>query len=181
MALRKWIKTSEDILIKNNWWEYHKDTFRLPSGMIGEYHFVHTNGSSLVIPLLENHKIVLVNQYRYLCNKESIEFPCGSIKPGESYLETAQKELKEEANLRAGKLELIGNFNPYNGVTDEICKVYLATELTEETGIPDDTEEFEIIEKSIEEIENLIKQNIIWDGMTISAFYLFLNKFKEKI
>jgi ADP-ribose pyrophosphatase len=178
MGLRKWIKTSNIILSKNDWWEYHKDSLVLPSGKNGEYHFVHTTGSSLVVPQLNNGKLVLVNQYRYLLDKESIEFPCGSIKPGESYLETAKKELKEEANLTAENWELLGFFNPYNGVTDEICNVYLAQNLKKETGIPDETEEFEIMELSISEVLELINKNIIWDGMTLAAFLFFNNKLR---
>ena len=102
------------------------DCFEIPNGFSGEYHYVHTNGSSMVIPITEEGKIILVNQFRYLCNRESIEFPCGSVKEGRSYLETAHSELEEETGYRANLMKIVGEFNPYNGVTSEICKIFLA-------------------------------------------------------
>jgi ADP-ribose pyrophosphatase len=82
MTLRTWKKLSESVLFKNPWWTYKMDTFQLPSGKPGEYHYVHTNGSSMVIPILGDGNLVLVNQHRYLMGKESMEFPCGSVKEG---------------------------------------------------------------------------------------------------
>ena len=38
--LKQWKKISEEILIKNNWWEYKKDVFNIPEVKTGEYHYV---------------------------------------------------------------------------------------------------------------------------------------------
>ena len=76
MSLKKWKKLSETVLIKNSWWTYKKDKTILPSGKLGEYHYVHTNGASMIVPVLNDNKVVLVNQYRYLNDRESLEFPC---------------------------------------------------------------------------------------------------------
>jgi hypothetical protein len=62
---------------------------------------------------------------------------------------------------------LIGKFNPYNGVTDEICRVFIAKDLTEVPSKPDETEEFEKILLMPQEIDALIAKGTIWDGMTI--------------
>ena len=119
------------------------DRFEIPGGLTGEYHYVHTEGSSMVIPFTGDGNIVLVNQYRYLCGRESIEFPCGSVKKGSTHRETAHLELEEETGYRALSMEALGDFNPYNGVTNEICKVYLARNLRSTEPRPDETEEFE--------------------------------------
>jgi ADP-ribose pyrophosphatase len=156
--------------MKNPWWTYRKDEVLLPNGREGEYHFVHVNGSSMIIPLLNNGRMVMVNQYRYLALKESIEFPCGSVKDGSSHEETAIMELSEETGFRAGNLECVAEFNPYNGVTDEICKVFIARELTPVAAQPDETEEFQRVILSCQELEQKIKARIIWDGMTLAAW-----------
>ena len=170
--LKRWEKLSSKILKINPWWTYKLDTFRIPDGIAGEYHYVHTNGSSMVIPVTEEGHIVLVKQYRYLNERESLEFPSGSVKDGHSYEDTAQAELIEEAGYRTGRLEAAGDFNPYNGVTDEICRVFIARDLVKTTAKPDATEEFEVRILTPAEIDRAIADNTIWDGTTLAAWML---------
>ena len=115
-------------------------------------------------------RILLVNQYRYLCDRESIEFPCGGVKDGSTHNETAWQELREETGYSSSKLFLAGEFNPYNGITDEICKVYIAHDLQYVGTDPDDTEEFEHLSLTPAEIDAKIADGTIWDGMTIAAW-----------
>jgi ADP-ribose pyrophosphatase len=176
MTLKHWIKKTEEILFRNPWWIYKKDITELPNGKVGVYHYVHTNGASMVIPLLPNGKIILVNQYRYLNGRESLEFPCGGVKDGFTYLQTAIQELAEESGYKSDELVKIGEFNPYNGVTNEICQVYLASNLAPIASIPDETEEFEILHFSASEIDEKIAAGDIWDGMTITAWTLVKGK-----
>jgi ADP-ribose pyrophosphatase len=170
MPLKKWKKLSETQLFKNSWWSYRKDTTELPTGSRGEYHYVHTNGASMIVPVLGDGRIVLVKQYRYLNDMESLELPCGGVKEGRTYEQTAKEELREEGGFIAQNWTLAGQFNPYNGVTDEICKVYVAKELTEVPSQPDETEEFERFFLTPGEIDLRIAGGAIWDGMTIAAW-----------
>lgn len=172
MALRPWTKISQRDRAVNDWWTYRQDEYRLPSGQTGQYHYVHTNGASLVVPILDDGSLVLVRQYRYLCERESLEFPCGGVKPEASYEETAAAELREEAGYGAQEFRLIGEFNPYNGVTDEICRVYIASGLSHIGHAREVTEEMEVEILSLEEMENRTRSGQIWDGMTLAAWSL---------
>jgi ADP-ribose pyrophosphatase len=172
MSLRKWKKLSESVLFKNSWWTYKKDETELAHKKHGEYHYVHTNGSSMSIPILDDGRIVLINQYRYLNNRESLEFPCGGVKDMHTYEETAKLELQEEAGYIAKEWQVIGEFNPYNGVTDEICRIYIAKNLSEVKSVPDETEEFEKVLLRPPEIDSRIAAGVIWDGMTIAAWMI---------
>jgi len=172
MSLTKWKKISETILLNNPWWTYKKDEAILPNGKQGEYHYVHTNGASMIVPVLNDGRIVLVNQYRYLNNRESVEFPCGGIKDGSTYEDTAMHELEEEAGLIANDWQEVGEFNPYNGVTNEICRVFLAKELAAVPVKPDETEEFETITLTPNEVDAQIASGVIWDGMTIASWMI---------
>jgi len=172
MPLGRWRKLKQSFELKNPWWTYRRDDVRLPSGKQGEYHFVHTNGSSMVIPLLDEGRLILVDQYRYLADKESFEFPCGSVKDGSTYEETARHELAEETGFQAREIKCIAEFNPYNGVTDEMCKVYIARDLYRVDVKPDDTEEFEQLHLSVGEFDARVKSGEIWDGMTLAAWAL---------
>jgi ADP-ribose pyrophosphatase len=170
MPLQRWKTTARTVLFTNPWWAYHRDAFELPSGKPGEYHYVHTNGSSMVIPVLGDGRIMLVNQYRYLVDRESLEFPCGSVKDGSTYDATAWNELAEETGHSAVQLLQVGEYNPYNGVTDEMCRVYVARDLRYVGGNPDETEEFEVVHLTPAEIDAKIRSGEIWDGMTIAAW-----------
>ncbi len=172
MPLIKWKKISETILLKNPWWIYKKDETVLPNGKCGEYHYVHTNGASMIVPVLNDGRIVLVNQYRYLNDRESLEFPCGGVKEGHTYEETAIHELEEEAGFIARDLHMAGEFNPYNGVTDELCRIFIAKDLIAVPSKPDETEEFEMITLTSNEVDERIASGIIWDGMTIAAWMI---------
>jgi ADP-ribose pyrophosphatase len=172
MNLRPWKKLKELKKITNKWWSYHLDEVELPNGKKGEYHYVHTNGSSMIIPILEDGKIQMVKQFRYLANRESLEFPCGSVKDCSTYEETAKHELAEEAGVEAQHLQLVGRYNPYNGVTDEMCNVYVAKILKSVSVPHDDTEEFERVLLSRAEIEEKIKSGEIWDGMSLAAWLI---------
>jgi ADP-ribose pyrophosphatase len=170
MSLKPWKKIRQALEMKNPWWTYRKDEVMLPSGNLGEYHYVHVNGSSMIIPILDDGRMLLVNQYRYLLNRESIEFPCGSVKDGHTHEESARHELAEETGYKANDLKCVAEFNPYNGVTDEICKVFIATRLTSVDAHPDETEEFEKIILTVNELDKKIRSGEIWDGMTLAAW-----------
>ncbi len=172
MPLIPWRAVSRTVRFKNPWWSYGLDTVVLPNGKEGEYHYVHSLGSACVIPVLDEGSILLVNQYRYLGNKESLEFPCGAVKDGSSHDQTAWHELAEETGYSAVTLVQIGAFNPYNGVTDEICNVYVARELRHIGAAPDETEQFELVRLPVQEVDRRIREGLIWDGMSIAAWHL---------
>ena len=176
MPLSKWRKLTQKELFKNPWWIYRQDTFSLPNGEVGDYFYVHTNGSSIIIPVLDDGRIVMVKQYRYLRDEESLEFPCGGVKAGSDYLTSAAQELEEESGYRATKLIEAGQFNPFNGVTNEMCRVYVARGLSHVGTKPDPTEEFEHFELTPAEIDARIHSGEIWDGMSIAAWFLGKSK-----
>ncbi len=176
--LTKWEKISEEVVYRNNHWIYKLDKFEIPNKAKGEYHYVHTNGSTLIIPLLPSGKLLFVNQFRYLINREAVEFPCGVLEPNLSPEENAQKELREETGYKATNLIYAGKFIPYSGVSDEICYVYIGTGLKASPLSPDATEEFELLEISINELEKQIETNRIEDGMTLAAWQIAQNKIK---
>lgn len=170
--MKRWQKISSRVLFKNKYWTYCLDTFDTGNGKINEYHYVHTEGSTMIIPKM-NDKFILVEQYRYLNDMFSIEFPCGSIEEGLDEISNARKELEEETGFTSEKLVKIGFFSPYNGVADELCYVFYTDELKKIESTPDETEEFEIHYLTENEIDNLIRLNKIWDGMTISAWTIY--------
>lgn len=173
--LKQLEKISSKTIFQNPYWDYKLDKYKMPNSEEGNYWYVHTEGSTMIIPILANGDFVLTKQFRYLNQKVSIEFPGGGISKGFSAEQNAIKELKEETGYTSLRINLIGKFNPYNGVTDEICHVFLAEELSSGESANESSEEIEIITISNEKIEQLIKSGELWDGMTIASLMLFRN------
>lgn len=174
-------KINSTIISSNPYWKYKLDNYVMPSGKISEYHYVETLGSTLIIPKLSDDVFLLSEQFRYLNQKMSIEFPGGGLAPGLTYEENALKELEEESGYKAGRLEYLGEFNPFNGVTNEICKVFLATNLQFVKPNPEESESFSYLKLNSNEINQMIFSNKIWDGMSISAWLIYLLKNKKNI
>lgn len=172
MALGAWKKLSGKTLYTNPYWEYRIDEFELPSGRRGQYHYAHTHGAVMVVPVDARGRITMVRQYRYLMGGESVEFVCGGVREGDSFDKTARQELAQEAGLQADSWRLVASFVPFNGMCDESCRVYEATGLSETHAAPDETEEFECVSLSREQIGSMITRGEIRDGMTLAAWSL---------
>ena len=130
----------------------------------------------MVVPVLPDGRLILVRQFRYLVQRWSEEFPCGGMARGVEADENARKELREEAGLTPKNLERIGGFAPFNGVSDEICHVYLARDLEETGAEPEVTEDITVVRRTVAEVEAAIDSGEIWDGMTIASFTIAKNR-----
>ena len=170
MAMRPWKKLSEATLLDNPYWQYRRDEFELPSGKRGQYHYVHTNGAALTVPVTDDGRILMIQQYRYLVARTSIEFPCGGAELNDSLEATARRELVEETGYEGQDWSRVGLFCPMNGLADELCEVWLAKGLRWVGARPDESEEFEWMTLSVEQIGALIRDGSIWDGMSLAAW-----------
>ncbi len=129
----------------NPWIRVTAEDVLKPSGEPGIYGKVSfKNIACGIIPLAGNGDTWLVGQYRYTLNEYSWEIPMGGVPRDEPVLAGAQRELREETGLRAGRWELILRSHVSNSISDEIGIVYVAEELVE--GEPEfgDTEQIEI-------------------------------------
>lgn len=176
----KWKTIKSEIFKQTPWTTFVQNEFEMPNGKRGTYYFIKSNGSSMVVPVTDEGKIVLTRQYRYLIDADSLEFPAGGVKEGQSFEEAAAAELKEETGYTAGKLEYAGEFVPWNGVTDEKCKVFVANGLQKGEAELEETEEgMQIVLVTIGEMEEMINNNIIKDGQTLASWMLAKNKINK--
>jgi len=170
---RPWRRISSRVRFANPWWKYLLDRVELPGGDEGEYHIVETPGSVIVVPVDDEGRLLLVRQYRYPNDRCSLEFPGGGITREGGALDSAARELKEEAGVSAGTLIPLGRFNPWNGVTSEICSVFLALDLRPCDRPHDPAEECITERHAVEDFERLAVKGDIWDGQTLAAWTLF--------
>jgi ADP-ribose pyrophosphatase len=164
---------SSEILSTNDYWDYRHNLYVLPNGKIGDYYFVDSHCSVHIIPIIDDDRFIMIRQFRYLNERESIEFPGGGIKPSQSPISAASSELTEETGFATDNLKLIGEFNPCVGITNEICSVYIAENLFKSEMNNEASEKIEILFLSSREINKMILSNKIWNGMTIASWCMY--------
>ncbi|HBK34190.1 TPA: hypothetical protein DEP34_04075 [Candidatus Uhrbacteria bacterium] len=177
--IQSWKQLSSKTVHENPWWKYQLDEFELPNGAKGEYHYMKTRGSVAIIAIDAGGKILLHRQYRYIFDRESLECPAGGIKPDQTPREAATAELAEEIGVRAKILEEVGSFAVGTGLLDDVVKVFIAKDLSFMTSEKDETEEFEHMRLSPEEIDTAIFRGEMWDGVSISAWAIAKLFFKK--
>jgi ADP-ribose pyrophosphatase len=107
-----------------------RDTVAMPGGGDSVREVVHHIGAVAVVALDDQDRVVLLRQYRHPIGTHLWELPAGlRDADGEPPLETAKRELAEEAQLAAGTWSLLTTTYSTPGFCDEAVLVYLAEDL----------------------------------------------------
>lgn len=106
--------------------QVYSNDVELPNGKAAKREVVRHPGGACVCAIDEAMNVTFVRQFRYAYNSEVLELPAGKLEPGEPPMETAARELIEEAGLKADMLLPMGEAYPSPGYTDEVIYMYLA-------------------------------------------------------
>ncbi|MEN9887090.1 MAG: hypothetical protein RL758_1668, partial [Pseudomonadota bacterium] len=103
---------SSEAVYQGDFLHIRSDSVRLPDGTHATREYVVHPGAVMIVPLLEDGRVVVERQYRYPLHRAMIEFPAGKLDPGESVLACAQRELAEETGYRADEWARAGVLHP---------------------------------------------------------------------
>lgn len=115
----------------------------LPNEKQMSLELVHHPGGAAIVALDDQSNVCLLRQYRHAAGGYIYELPAGKIDDSEPPIDTAQRELREEAGMQAADWQTLGRMYSSPGFCDEIIHLYLARDLT---PVPVEHEEHEIIE-----------------------------------
>lgn len=155
-----------------------RDRVLLPSGHEGEREYIMHSGAVLIIPMLDDGRLVLERQFRYPLKQVFIELPAGKIDPDENPLVTGQRELLEETGYSASKWIYLASQHPCIGYSDEIIHVYLARGLKAGQHQRDADEALQIFEASLGDCMAMVQRGEITDGKTMIALF-WLEKYLQ--
>jgi 8-oxo-dGTP pyrophosphatase MutT (NUDIX family) len=135
------------------------DRFRFPDGDESEREIVHHPGAVAMLAY-DDDVVYLVRQPREAVGEDALlELPAGKLDvEGESPLECAQRELVEEAGLRAASWETIKRIHVTPGWADEELHLFAVTELEQVEAAPSEGERSEIVRWPIDRLDDAIEE-----------------------
>jgi ADP-ribose pyrophosphatase len=142
---------------------------RLPNDHVATLDMVHHPGGAAIVALDEAGRICLVRQYRHAANGYIWEIPAGKIDHKEPPLQTAKRELEEEAGRRATEWRSLGDFLPSPGFLTEVVHLFLATGLSEVSNRLEASEVLEAHWLPFEQVMQMAQSGELRDGKTLAA------------
>jgi 8-oxo-dGTP pyrophosphatase MutT (NUDIX family) len=169
-----WTRRSRRVAYQNAWITIWHDEVVRPDGAPGIYGVVHfSNLAAGVLAMDDRDRVLLVGQHRYTLDDYSWEIPEGGVAVGESALDGARRELREETGVEAADWSELARTHLSNSVSDELAVLFLATGLTEGQASPDGTEALEVRWLPFEEALAMTLDGRITDAMTVIAVERF--------
>lgn len=132
-------------------------------------------GAVLTVAITLDKKLILVKEYAAGTNRYELGFVKGLIDPGESIVQSANRELKEEAGFGAKKLMHLQSLCTSPGYIASQIEVVLATELFVEKLPGDEPEELELVYWPLDDYQALLQRNDFNDARCYAALFLVLD------
>lgn len=126
-------------------------------------------GAVVVLPLLDDGRIVMIRNHRFAVGETLWELCAGTLEPGEEPIVTAARELIEETGYEAGRIEPLTMFYTSPGICDERMFAFVATDLSEVGQQLEATEQIEVELLTRDAAKALARSGQIRDGKTLAT------------
>ena len=176
--MNRWKIKSQNIVFSQRLFKVKKQKILLPNGKEREYSIVERRPISVIFPISDKLELYLISQFRYLFDKKILEAVAGHIDDGETPLEAAKRELKEETGIIASNWEEILELETSASVIRSSVRIFLAKGIKIGKPNPEEGEEIELVKMSIENAIKKIMDGEIKTATTIIGVFLLdkLNK-----
>lgn len=147
--------------------DVRRDTVRLPNGREAAREYIVHPGAVMIVPLLDDGRLVVERQFRYPLQRSFIEFPAGKIDPGEETLACAQRELTEETGYRAAEWARAGILHNAIAYSSEGIEIWFARGLVAGERHLDEGEFLDVFALTAEEMEAMAARGELTDAKTL--------------
>ena len=144
---------------------------QLPNSSVADLEIIHHPGGAAVVAVDADKNVCLLRQFRHAANGYLWELPAGKIDNKEPPLQTAQRELTEEAGARATQWESLGDYVSSPGVFTEVVHLFLATGLTHGASGLEEHEVIEVHWKPLAEVVRMASEGEIRDGKSVVGIF----------
>ena len=167
MEHKPWKTLSSRSIYQNPWMSLREDIAEMPNGRTTLYGVATFGDCVGVVPFLDDERVLLVRQYRYVQRDTRWEIPTGGVKPGEPLLDAAQRELQEEIGYRAERLTWISSYYTSKAICEETAHLYIGEALSVEQRPRDETEFIEVKGFAFSEALRMVIDCEIMDSMSV--------------
>jgi len=135
-------------------------------------------GAVLIVPMLDVETVLLIREYSAGVHRYEVGLPKGKTDAGESFLEAANRELKEEVGFGARKLHHLSSFSLAPSYLEHTTEIVIAQDLYAEKLPGDEPEELEVIPWKLSKINDLLSTGECTEARSIAALFMTLEYFK---
>ena len=158
---------AQDTVYRGKFLDVRRDTVRLPDGHETAREYIVHPGAVVVIPLLDDGRLLLERQFRYPMGRVMLEFPAGKIDAGEDPLVCAVRELAEETGYRAAEWARAGILHNAIAYSTEGIEIWFARGLQAGQARLDHGEFLELTTATEAELDALAQRGELTDAKTL--------------
>ena len=141
------------------------------TGTEHDFYIIESRDWVNIIPLTDDHQVIMIRQYRHGSREVTLEIPGGLVDPGDTPEKAAVRELREETGYQAEEVVKIGVSNPNPAIFSNRCYTFLARNIEKVSDPrPDQTEDIEVVLVPLSDIQGLIRKGEIDHAIVIVAF-----------
>ena len=147
--------------------DVRRDEVRLPDGSSASREYIVHPGAVMIVPVLDDGRLVVERQWRYPLARTFVEFPAGKLDTGEPPLACAIRELIEETGYVATEWARAGVLHNAIAYSTEGIEVWFARGLTAGARQLDTGEFLDVVSASVDELDALARSGALTDAKTL--------------
>lgn len=160
---------SREELVRGQFLHAVREQVALPDGGRATREFILHPGAVMVIPLLDDGRVVLERQYRHPLARVMVEFPAGKLDAGEDRLACARRELQEETGYTAREWAHAGVLHPVISYSTEFIDIWFARGLTAGERSLDEGEFLDVFSATPQELLAWCRDGRVTDAKTLTG------------
>ncbi|MCW5660187.1 MAG: NUDIX hydrolase [Burkholderiaceae bacterium] len=158
--------------------DVRRDVVALPDGSHATREYIVHPGAVVVVPILDDGRLVVERQFRYPVGRVVLEFPAGKLDAGEAPLQCGQRELMEETGYRAREWAVAGTLHNALAYCTEVIHIAFARGLSPGERALDAGELIELALLHEADLEAAAARGEVTDAKTLVGL-LWLQKWRS--